>query len=321
MAEDFERGGSLLYARLAREHADDPVVTELAGDHRPRWEVPLRLFGAVHYLVLAGEEPDAWARFPDVLRERRDRLARFVAEQPVQTNEVQRCWALVPAFLAAAGGRAVDLVELGPSAGLNLLWDRYRYRYGHLAWGPPEAELELSGTLVASPPRSLFRRKVEVRDRIGIDRAPLEVSDAEQALLLQAFVWADQRDRLERLRRAIAAARRTPPRLLRGDYVEVLPELLARRDRQALTLVFNSASTSYLRDEERARLEAGIAEAGGSGPLAWVSYEFEGDDGRLGKTFEDAFALEVQVWPGGERRLVARTDGHGNRLHWLERGR
>ena len=108
---------------MAAEHADDPVVAELGEGVKPFWQVPLRLFGAVHYLVLAGEEPDAWERFGDVLQERKDWSRRFVAEQPVQTNEVQRCWALLPAFLWAVGGQAVDLIELGPSAGLNLYWD------------------------------------------------------------------------------------------------------------------------------------------------------------------------------------------------------
>ena len=42
---------------------------------------------------------------------------------------MQRCYALLPAFLACADGRPLDLIELGPSAGLNLLWDRYAYAY------------------------------------------------------------------------------------------------------------------------------------------------------------------------------------------------
>ena len=317
MAEDsFGAGGSALYARLAREHADDPALTRIAGDHEPRWEVPLRLFGAVHYLVLTGEAPDAWSRFADVLREREDWLAEFVATRPVQTNEVQRCWALLPAFLSVVDERPVDLVELGPSAGLILGWDRYRYRYGDQEWGSADAALELSGTVVSQPPESLFARDAVVRSRLGIDRSPIDVADDEQALLLQSFVWADQTERLERLRRAIEAARSDPPRLVAGDYVERLPELLAARDPDALTLVYNSATTGYLPREERARLEEAIESAGAEGSLAWVSYEFADDEGERRPEYE-AFSLEARTWPGGERRVLAGTDGHGNRLRWL----
>ena len=317
MAEDsFARGGSPLYARLAREHADDPLVAEIAGEHEPRWEVPLRLFGGVHFLVLSGEEPDAWSRFREVLHARREWLARFVATQPVQTNEVQRCWALLPAFLSVADDRPLDVVELGPSAGLNLLWDRYRYRYDDVGWGPADADLELTGRLVSAPPPSLFDREVGVRHRVGIDRTPIDVTDDRQVLLLECFVWADQAERLERLKNAIAAARRDPPRLVAGDYVDLLPGFLAGRDVEALTLVFNSATTAYLPREERARLAASLEEAGASGSLAWVSYEFADDEDEPRPEFE-AFSLEARVWPGGARRDLARTDGHGNRLRWL----
>ncbi len=315
-ADSFGAGGSPLYARLAREHADDPALAAIAGDHQPRWEIPLRLFGGVHYLVLTGEEPDGWSRFGDVLRARREWLTEFVATRPVQTNEVQRCWALLPAFLSVVDDRPVDLVELGPSAGLNLRWDRYRYRHGEAEWGPAGAPLELSGTLVSPPPRSLFARDVAVREAVGIDRAPIDLRDDEQALLLQCFVWADQAERLERLRRAIAAVRRDPPALVRGDYVELLPRVLANRDLDALTLVFDSATTAYLPREERARLEETIASAGAEGSLAWVSYEFADDVDDRRPEFE-AFSLETRAWPGGELRELARTDGHGNRLRWL----
>ena len=315
--ESFEAGGSRLYARLAREHADDPILAQIAAGHKPLWEVPLRLFGGVHFLVLSGEEPEAWSGFGDVLRERREWLAEFVATQPVQTNEVQRCWSLLPAFLTVADRRPVDLVELGPSAGLNLLWDRYAYRYGNVSWGGKSAAIELVGELVSAPPASLFERSVEVRNRIGIDQNPIDVVDERQALLLQCFVWADQTERLERLRRAIALARRDPPMLVRGDYVELVPDVLARRDPDVLTVVFNSATTSYLPRERRERLRAGLEEAGAGGSLAWISYEFADDDRELSGVFEEAFALEVQTWPGQGQRLVARTDGHGNRLRWL----
>ena len=314
--ESFARGGSPLYARLAREWADDPVLAEIAGDHEPRWEVPLRVFGGVHLLSLSGEEADPWPRFGEVLRARREWLAEFVATQPVQTNEVQRCWALLPAFLGVADGRPIDLVELGPSAGLNLLWDRYRYRYPSGTWGAADAPLTLKGEATGGPPADVLATAVTVRSRMGVDKAPLDVADEGRALLLQAFVWADQVERIERLRRAIEVARRDPPRLVTGDYVELLPGVLAERADDVLTVVFNSATTSYLPREERSRLTTAIAEAGAEGSLAWISYEFVDDEGQHAPAFEEAFGLEAQVWPGG-RTLLARTDGHGNRLRWL----
>jgi hypothetical protein len=313
MADDFERGGSKLYASLARSYADDPLVADIVGEHKPLWEAPLRLFGGVHYLALAGVARDPWPKFRGVVEANRDWLTRFVAEQPVQTNEVQRCWGLLPGFLAVADGRPLDLVELGPSAGLNLYWDRYRYAYGGRAWGRRDAALTLAGTASGGPPDDLIATEARVGERVGIDRKPVDVTTEHGAHLLEAFVWADQAERLERVRRAIDVVRSDPPRLMEGDYVEVLPALLARRRLDALTVVFDSASTIYLRDEERESLATTLAEEGARGSLARVSYEYT----READVAYEGFVLEVETWPG-ERRRLARLDGHANAMEWLE---
>jgi hypothetical protein len=309
MADDFERGGSKLYASLARAYADDPIVADIVGDKEPRWEAPLRLFGGVHYLELSGVVRHPWPKLRGVLEANRDWLARFVAEAPVQTNEVQRSWGLLPGFLTVADGRPLDLVELGPSAGLNLFWDRFRYRYGDRKWGRKDAPLELSGEAEGGPPPELLAVQVDVRRRIGIDRRPVDVTTDHGARLLEAFVWADQANRQERVRRAVEIVRADPPRLMEGDFVDVLPALLAERDLGALTVVFHSASIMYLREEDRARVREALVEDGKRGSLAWVSYEYV-EAGHL------SFALDVQSWPGEPQRL-ALLDGHGNQLEWV----
>jgi hypothetical protein len=309
MADDFERAGSKLYASLARAYADDPVVAEIVGDHKPLWEAPLRLFGGVHYLELAGVVQHPWAKLRGVLEANRDWLTRFVAEHPVQTNEVQRCWGLLPGFLAVADGRALDVVELGPSAGLNLFWDKYRYRYGERTWGSAAASLELSGEAEGGPPPALLEVAAAVRRRTGIDRRPVDVTTDHGARVLEAFVWADQVERVERVRRAVEIVRADPPRLMEGDYVEVLPGLLAERDLDAVTVVFHSASIMYLREEDRARVRETLEEEGARGALASVSYEFV-------EVGAKSFALDVQTWPG-ERRRLARLDGHANTMEWV----
>jgi hypothetical protein len=311
MADDFERGGSKLYAALSRSLADDPIVAAIVGEHKPLWEAPLRLFGGVHYLELSGLVQHPWPKLRGVLEANRDWLARFVAEHPVQTNEVQRCWGLLPAFLTVADGRPMDLVELGPSAGLNLFWDRYGYRYGEASWGDADAPLVLSGAAEGGPPRDLFATEVGVRGRTGIDRRPVDVTTDHGARLLEAFVWADQGERLERVRKAVEVVREDPPRLMQGDYVETLPALLGARDPDALTVVFHSVSTVYLREDERALLDEIFEVEGERGSLARVSYEFMRDE--IGY---ESFALDVEAWPA-ERRRLARLDGHANRMEWV----
>ena len=169
--------------------------------------------------MLGGEA--SWDEVDDALVVHADLLRRFTAEQEVQTNEVQRAWALLPGFLSVSDGRPLDVLELGPSAGLNLVWDRYRYRYSTGSWG--DGSLELAGDDRMPPPDSLLARRVTVVRRRGVDLNPVDATTEHGARLLQAFVWADQTERLERLRAAIEVLRADPPELIRGDYVESLP--------------------------------------------------------------------------------------------------
>lgn len=283
-----------------------------------RWDVPLRLFGGVHYLELAGVEPYAlsgdWPDFRSALETQREFLARFVREQAVQTNEVQRCYALLPAFLELArssGAEAVDLVELGPSAGLNLLWDRYAYAYRAGRWG--SSELLLSGVEYEPVPREALERRVAVRRRTGIDLEPVDVTTEHGARLLHAFLWPGRVERAQRLRTAIRILRREPPTLVRGDYVELLPSALAGRDEDALTIVFQTASTGYIGRERRAELRELLEAAGREGPLGWISTRAVEE---LEEDRDDSYELEVAHWPGGSRRLLLRCDFHGSWLRW-----
>jgi hypothetical protein len=313
---------SELHATLSRHAADDPLVGEIVDDALsiPRGNVPLRLYGAVHYLVLAGrapayaDAPDPWPPFRAILEEHRDWLREFVVHQPVQTNEPRRCWTLLPGMLMGVGGweGPVDLLELGPSGGLNLLWDRHRYEYRHGSWGGEEARLVLAGVEHAPVPPAVLEPRPLVRKRIGVDRLPVDVGTEHGALLLQAFTWADQPERRERVRTAIELARAEPPTLIEADFVELLPELLAARDPDSLTLVFDSHSTEYLEDDAYRVVERAIERAAvGGGPLTWVSVELPRAEGAQG------FVLEVRAWPGGHHRRIADVHYHGEDLRWL----
>jgi hypothetical protein len=315
-ADQFEASGSPVYAHLARRCATEPLVDELVDDLR--WDVPLRLFGGVHYLELAGIEPYAlsgdWPDFRSALESQREFLARFVRDQAVQTNEVQRCYALLPAFLSLAqetGAETLDLVELGPSAGLNLLWDRYAYAYRAGRWG--SSGLQLAGVEYEPVPREVLARRVRVRRRLGIDLKPVDVTSDHGARLLHAFLWPGRVERAQRLKAAIGILRREPPTLVRGDYVELLPSVLAERDDEALTVVFQTASTGYIGRERRAELRALLEEAGRDGPLGWISTRAVEE---LEEDRHDSYELEVGLWPGGERRLLLRCDFHGSWLRW-----
>jgi hypothetical protein len=323
-AAHFTLLGSPVYARLAGRLAEDPRPARAVLGDGASWDLGLRLFGAVHHHVLTGAAPRAlsgeWGDFTSALDEHAGSLRRFVREQRVQTNETQRCVSLLPAFLTVARetGLPLDLIELGPSAGLNLVFDRYRYRYAEGAHGDPGARLAFDATERGRVPGGLLATRLEVVRRRGIDLSPLDATSEEDVVLLHSFLWPGLAERKARLDAAIATFREAPhrPELIRGDYVELLPGLLADRDPRVLTVVFQTASTGYLADDRYALLRGSLDRAGADGgpPLAWISSRRREER----ETADDHhYELELRIWPA-PARLVAFADFHGNWIDWVD---
>jgi hypothetical protein len=150
----------------------------------------------------------------------------------------------------------------------------------------------------------------KVRGRIGVDRSPIDVTSEDGARLLRAFVWAGQEERMRRLDQAIEAIRADPPELVKGDFVEELPEVLAAQPRDGLTIVFQTASFGYIGDEGRARVRSVLEETGQERPLAFIS------TGKPRAPEKDCWGLRLAYWPGGEREFAGHADFHGSWLQW-----
>ena len=73
------------------------------------------------------------------------RSTELVATHTTQTNEVRRTAVTLPALglVATHSGRPLALLEVGASAGLNLLVDRYGFRIGSVMAGIPGSPVQL----------------------------------------------------------------------------------------------------------------------------------------------------------------------------------
>jgi hypothetical protein len=331
-AEWCARLGSPLYGVLCARAADDveaggPVAAVLAGheDDRPASALALRLMGAIHRLVLAGEAPalarhypsvggdgdaaDAWPAFRALVEARGDEV-RALVERGVQTNEVGRAAALAPGFLTVAHdtGLPLRILEMGTSAGLNLRWDHFRYQAAP-AWGDANSPVVLRDAWnTAVPPFAVATRVVE---RAGCDPSPVDPTSDEGRLTLMAYVWPDQQDRFALLRGAIEVARRVPADVERASAVDWLPARLAHARPGVATVVFHSIALQYLDRASRERALGAIADAGArataNAPVAWLRMEPGGEQAEV----------RLTVWPGGAERLVATTGFHGRPVRWL----
>jgi hypothetical protein len=339
--EAVGRLGSRLYGALMPRAADDlaaggPVAAVFAG-HTEDPDPPalaLRLFGAVHRLVLEGRAPDlaqyypsagadpaaaadvdaVWAAFRQVLVDQLDAVREGLASPP-QTNEVGRSSALIGGLLRLAETfpLPVRLVEIGASAGLNLRADRFRIEAGDGRWvGPADSPVVLRDAWRGRLPQ--LDRPIRIAERFGSDVAPVDVSTPEGRLLLSAYVWPDQVDRLARLRGAFAVAERVPVPVVAERAVDTVTALSLRRG--YATVLWHSVMWQYVERAERAAIDARLAELGRQAndeqPL--VRLALEPRRRAPGRTVE--FLVTMRLWPDGRERLLGVAHPHGLPVTW-----
>ena len=285
--------------------------------------LPLRLAGGLHALVLSGRAPALSAAYSaeppapraalasaltDALRDHGDDLLPWL-DSPPQTNEVRRSAVLIAAghWLAARYGMPLILSELGASAGLNLIWDRYALLAAGVRLGPTGAALTLEPDWTGAPPTGPAPR---VAARAGVDLNPL--NPERDRLRLLAYLWAGQKDRIARTNRAATEAAHMGHRITQGDAGDWLEARLQTRHPGHLHLIYHTVVWQYFPPALQARCTALLEKAGRNtapdAPLAHLAMEADGAG--------PGAAIQLRLWPDGERINLGRADFHGRWIDW-----
>ena len=327
--------GARLYEALSPRVAEDAELLELVAAVPASQPPPNLLFGAVHYLLLdrrheplaryyadlgwdeaPGEAFEAFREF--VLRER-TAIEGLLRTRRVQTNVVQRCTSLVPAFAHVAGGmseHALALVEIGPSAGLNMLWDRYGYAYPRLdgslgqRWGDLESAVQLSTEVRGERELPDLPASIPVARRVGLELEPVDVADDDAVRWLRALIWPEHVERHERLEAAIAIARHDPPPIVGGDATELLAGALVEAPGDAALCAYATHALYQIPREGMQRIYAAL-EAASAERVVWFVV-IEG----TGREHSEVF---MHRYEGGRRTTehVANCNPHGRWIEWL----
>jgi len=292
---DWAADVSPLYERLARGVAGDVELLDIAAEAPDGQPPPQLMFAAVHALLLSGRdhrlaefyptcvddptspaEADPFPAFREFCLDEENRVRDLVATRRVQTNAVGRSAVLLPAFEHVArittAARPLALVEVGASAGLNLFWDRFRFEYeGYGVYGTPDSPVRIESTVRGNRDPPLPERVPDVGYRAGIDLNPLNVTDPADARWLQALVIPDQQRRHERLAAALDLAAADPPRLVEGDALDVLPDLLRDVPVEPVLCVFSTHMLYQLDQDAVDELEGMLREHGHERPVHWLS--------------------------------------------------
>lgn len=273
------------YARLARHVATREPLLALARKCRLGQPIPNLLFAAVKRL--AAEQPDETlatlyadaaqgtapaAGLPDAFEEfchgHARRIIDLVRTRNVQTNEVGRCSHLMPAFgiIAKATGRDLALIDIGAGAGLNLLWDRFDYRYSDgSAFGSGRSRVRIECESRGEMPR-IPARFPAVSFAAGVDLDPIDLHDDEQYRWLEALIWPDHADRAALLANARQVWLKQPPRVEAGDALELLPVLVAESPADSALCVFHCHALNQFPVEAREAFAGLLGSAAQSRP-------------------------------------------------------
>jgi hypothetical protein len=329
---------SPLYERVAVALSECDEALRAIEAAPPRKRHPTVILAALHDLALAGRAPGLAAAYAagdgdaaaaaaiDTLLRMTDAVVAIAVRRRPRTDEAGRYAVLYPAIAEAArrvGATAVGLIDVGCSAAFNLNVDRVGIAYGNgQSLGDASSPVQLSSSIVgdrAIPPRAL----PEIAARVGVDREPIDVTDADDARWLRACLGPDQPERLGRLEAEMALAATAPPLLLQGDALELLPEAFGRVPADALPVVTTTWALSRFPLESRLRFLHRLGEAATERTVAWVSAEGVGvapaiptlGDRRasghsiIGLAVFDRSALRAEA--------VGRCWSHGRWLAWL----
>ena len=311
-AEDIERGGEV--ARLF-EDIDAP----------PGAVPQLRLTAALHYLVLSGQAPELAAFYPSAGGDRPPSevwpvVLATIAEhfdqiktrlrRTVQTNEPGRSAVLFAGllWLTERHRRPIRLLEVGASAGLNLLADRYCYVIGDLELGDPASPLRFLEPWVSPPVADLAGAAAELRivARAGCDLAPLDPRQPDDQLTLLSYIWPDELHRIGRMRAALSVAASDPVPVAKRLGSEWLPEALATAQAGELVVVWHSVMRQYVAPGEWAAIEGALD---GREDVVRLSME---------PAFEKHALMQLSVHDPVDAPAVrlAACDDHGLPIRW-----
>ncbi len=336
LAEIFERfardefhSSSPLYAHLSMAIAKDRELLSLAAECRKGERIPNLLFAAVHYLLLTGTPyslgrfykslggafdggDDPFPDFRSFCLQQVERIRELIAVRLVQTNEVSRCAGLMPVFAVAVKdvrGRPLYLVDIGASAGLNLLGDHYGYQYGdQLQCGDRNSPVQIECMLRGPNLPPLVESFPPVTARVGVDLNPLDVRVEDDALWLRALIWPEHEKRADLLRNAIVVLRQQSLRLLAGDGVDLLPGIMKTVPADVVLCIVRIFTP--ISQEGREGLAALVADYARNRDVMMISVRPHGGDDS---------ELRLTSFVNGHRteQGVAYMQNHGNWIEWL----
>ncbi|KAB2334459.1 DUF2332 domain-containing protein [Cytobacillus depressus] len=324
------KDSSKLYEYLSLEIAKNDEILELCTNASEGQPVPNLLFGAVHYLLLKGKEhklkeyypsvvsnpkhvEGAFNSFKDFCFQYQNEIISILQSKLVQTNEVRRCAYLYPVFslIYEKTKKPLALIEIGTSAGLQLLWDKYSYSYGtDEIFGNKSSALNITSEIIGENMPFLASTPPPVSKRMGLDLNTIDLNDEEETLWMKSLIWPEHKERLQMFEQAASYIKKIPVQLVEGDGIGLLRDCVNMMPSDSTVCIFHTHVANQMPLEAKKILLNMIQSIGK-----------ERDVFHIYNNIHDRY-LHLDYYVDGveSKETIAETDGHGRWFRWLIKG-
>jgi len=284
------------------------------------------LFGAVHHLLLNGRKhpleqfypsivtkplsiKDSFSYFLNFCQTYRKDIIHLLQTKLVQTNEINRCAYLYPVFsyIYDVVKKPLAFIEIGTSAGLQLIWDKYRYSYDERHFfGDPESSVYLTSKVRGGGLPEISWKIPPITERIGIDLHVNDVTEREDYLWLLSLIWPEHHERRERFIQAAQLMDSSDIQLIEGDGIARLEELIAMTTSSSVVCLFHTHVANQFSQDQKNNLLQKVENIGQKRNIVHI-YNNMWD-----------LKLYIDSYIDGEqkRSVVGAVDGHGKWFTW-----
>ncbi|MGE0387743.1 MAG: DUF2332 domain-containing protein [Gammaproteobacteria bacterium] len=347
--ESYKAHGSPLFATLLAAALEDPDLLDLASHASIGQPVGPMFMSVVHALVLRHPDAPLAGFFASVVAQpgpyaeaipafrafclrHAETIAALLAQRTLQQTAADRASyvALPLGLLAGECPEPLSFIELGCSAGLLLLFDRYHYDFGPAGqWGDPASRVRLRCELRGAVQPPLPAYPPRIARRVGVDLKTCDPGDRTQRDWICAALypeWVEERARLTAALDLVAQAR---PRVVESDAAQVLPELMANMP--GPVCVLSSQCLYQWPKDALDGLQAMLAQCSRERPVYRISIELPGvikgtfrEDYRAGRIRRVGGSVVCEITRQDycrgiamPQRLLGTAEGYGRWIEWL----
>lgn len=321
------QGSSPLYAALAWGVSTDMDLLELCQYARSGQPIPNLFFGSVHYLLLKGKNhplkeyypsivnqpkdlKDAYPEFKKFCLFHKDEIAYLLKVRLVQTNEVRRCGYLYPVFstIYRNTNKPLALIEIGTSAGFQLLWDYYAYSYGNDEWyGNSGSELRIAVDVNGDKFPEVAKQSPKIGLRIGFDLNVVDLHNKEEQLWLRSLIWPEHEERVVMFNQAADYVLQNKLTLIEGNGLELLDRYVEDIPLAQTICIYHTHVANQMSIEDKKYLLRKVESIGKTRDVYHIYNNIQ----------DDKLHLDYYKDGKGHFSTVAETESHGRYFTWL----